>query len=1733
MGIVLKGFICGSGAVSPLIFFNPVQKNSLFLILYKQREFVVTILYRKEGLFIMKNSKKSWLAVILALSMVFMFGCTPTPTPPDDDNPTPPAPSEVDIDLSTLSISPRSSGDSGVAADQGFLITGEDAPKWKEEELRSVLQMEPQFAYSLEKQDDGWVLSPDEALERNSIYRFQAIGGDGKAVQSFAFQTESDLLVNSSYPQQDSDYVDPNSGIEISFNTTGISADDFKAHFSIQPAVSGEFQVNGYTAAFIPKEPLQPATYYHVAVSKGLKAPNGMELTEDYSFSFGTENNGRNQYYLHYSGRDYETYMPGDDIYFFCYTSNEAEQLDYQISAYRFPDYQAYVDDIAKRIDYPNVRWGEKQNYRSDTAGLQQVYQQTQKLTESRTSENFVVIPGEGLEPGFYFMSIQNEDASVYEQKYFQICSLSVYTESASGNSLVWVNDPETGKPLENMEILFRDVEGKAPDASGKTNADGIAKIKTGEIAHSYITIKKDGSPVYYTLDYVQEESEIPLSENYFLAIYTDREVYQPTDTIHFWGVVAPRSPSGKAPSSVAVALGDPDAPSSKVSVQVGGDGTFIGELPITALEKGYYRISILDENGKSYDSHYVHVYEFTKPAYIIDVSHSKPFYYANEPVDFGIKAKYFDGSPVSGGKLFVNAKGEGSVTLDETGSGTYSCYYQPDRGDEIPMWTPASIRYRVSSGDQRDVYMSVNGSVRIIRSRIGVQEECNDSVLTIRANYLDEAKLKADPSLGYDEAYTGMAADIPLRITVNKVTYTKVPLSTRYDPILKENVTVYHTNRTESVADVLQAQTVGGIARIPVDAYQQSEDVRYWYQIEFDGGVSGTVRDSYYPHQVWQWDGENYRYSFQSSYDRLSLKENDTFSLGLYQNGQKAANKGRILYNVYQRGILSSSFMEAGTNETALTFGAEYIPSIQVTGAYFDGRKVFTIDTLYARFDYTDRTLKIDISTDKENYRPGEEAAVTVKVSEPNASVCVGIVDESIFHVEPQDLDIAQQLYKSLYYPDVHQNASYVPYEEADMANPSTAGEMGGAGGGYNGYMREKFVDTALFQTVKADENGIASVKLDLPDNITSWRITAAAVTDDLKGGSNTGNTIVTQPFYLQTIVTDTYLTGDDVSVSAMGVGTEGSHGEEVQYTALLKSPDGTVIDTLEAEGTAGRQTPFNFGKRPAGEYILEVSAKSGEYTDALRQPFSVVSGVQTEPVFRDNVPFGEISSLESVRYPVRVTVYNTLLRPYLQTLTHLMYRSSDRIEELAASYEARKLYNLLLPEDERESVYKDQRLEEIQDWNSGGIRILPKSEADPAATAKMLVAAPDLVESSFMEQYFHTVLSDPAATQEQRIYAYFGLAAMGQPILRDIQRLASEDRPLSEKLLLGAAMALFGDVNGANRLLDSFSRARKEQDGLVWYEGASQEESLKNTANALLLVSLSKSGRDADAMAQWLVQQTEQQKLIDTPVSLELLAYLRSFEFDELPESKFTYMLDGELQEVSLDETGTKTLSFYKDTLEKADFKAVSGDIAASVRTTAYSSGLSTAGENLVQISKQYYPVYAENGFAAGQRVRVECTVTFSADAPDGSYAFADYIPSGMRYLPNQNGYRDSSGDKECFGYANNEGQKMNGYICLYREKDEPVEPLKEPAPVDVEEPITKETINDAEMNPNTNSTEPYDPQAMENGTSGGESRSYTLVYYVSNTLPGEFQTEKAVVSSEDYDIRVESAPGTVVIR
>lgn len=64
---------------------------------------------------------------------------------------------------------------------------------------------------------------------------------------------------------------------------------DIEKYFEISPKVEGRFETNGYAAVFIPKN-LQPGTIYTITIKKGLPLKGtGQKLSEDYIFAFETE----------------------------------------------------------------------------------------------------------------------------------------------------------------------------------------------------------------------------------------------------------------------------------------------------------------------------------------------------------------------------------------------------------------------------------------------------------------------------------------------------------------------------------------------------------------------------------------------------------------------------------------------------------------------------------------------------------------------------------------------------------------------------------------------------------------------------------------------------------------------------------------------------------------------------------------------------------------------------------------------------------------------------------------------------------------------------------------------------------------------------------------------------------------------------------------------------------------------------------------------------------------------------------------------------------------------------------------------------------------------------------------------------------------------------------------------------------------------------------------------------
>ena len=210
-------------------------------------------------------------------------------------------------------ITPEIQQESGksVGVDSAFLLTLDG--KLDEDQVRSSLQIEPAVEYQLQQQEDSvWKLTPEEELKSGKVYAFQVKDWLGQVQQSFAFQTQTQLEVSSTYPEDGAKYVEPNSGIEITFNRR--IQEGAEEHFQIEPAVQGKFEYSGETLIFYPTEAMQDGQIYTVTISQGVQSLGDEQLQEDYCFSFrvGNEEENENGFYLYQDKQ--ETFLPNDPL---------------------------------------------------------------------------------------------------------------------------------------------------------------------------------------------------------------------------------------------------------------------------------------------------------------------------------------------------------------------------------------------------------------------------------------------------------------------------------------------------------------------------------------------------------------------------------------------------------------------------------------------------------------------------------------------------------------------------------------------------------------------------------------------------------------------------------------------------------------------------------------------------------------------------------------------------------------------------------------------------------------------------------------------------------------------------------------------------------------------------------------------------------------------------------------------------------------------------------------------------------------------------------------------------------------------------------------------------------------------------------------------------------------------------------------------------------------------------
>ncbi len=170
---------------------------------------------------------------------------------------------------------------------------------------------------------------------------------------------------------------------------------------------------------------------------------------------------------------------------------------------------------------------------------------------------------------------------------------------------------------------------------------------------------------------------------------------------------------------------------------------------------------------------------------------------------------------------------------------------------------------------------------------------------------------------------------------------------------------------------------------------------------------------------------------------------------------------------------------------------------------------------------------------------------------------------------------------------------------------------------------IREDFPDTAYWRgQVTTDANGEATVSITLPDNLTTWRMDARAVTQDTLVGQATHDIVTTKPVLVSPLTPRFFVVGDKARWARPFTTTPTSPLPLMSPCKLKASPCTAPTPRLLPfpPGSRGSFTG-RFWSTTSTRVDFVFSANAGEFSDASRPTLGTLEG-QGIPVYKFEVP-------------------------------------------------------------------------------------------------------------------------------------------------------------------------------------------------------------------------------------------------------------------------------------------------------------------------------------------------------------------------------------------------------------------------------------------------------------------------------------------------------------------------------
>ena len=270
-----------------------------------------------------------------------------------------------------------------------------------------------------------------------------------------------------------------------------------------------------------------------------------------------------------------------------------------------------------------------------------------------------------------------------------------------------------------------------------------------------------------------------------------------------------------------------------------------------------------------------------------------------------------------------------------------------------------------------------------------------------------------------------------------------------------------------------------------------------------------------------------------------------------------------------------------------------------------------------YAELRVTPEVKRLAVAVDPEidEYQPGDTARIALRVTDSGghgqrAEVTLWAVDLGVLALtgyrtpDPLDLLYAPRGVGLRLASNLVRVAAQVPEGEKGRR------EAGGGGGGDDGgVLRSRFQTTAFFLgSVVTDANGDAIAEAQLPDNLTTFRVMAVAITDADRFGSGEAEILVTRPLVARPALPRFLREGDRFAAGVL-VNHRMGGTPEVEVRA---EPDNVRIEgrtnlERELDPGRGREFRFDFLGRPSDDEqsdsaFFRFDARSSREADAVR---------------------------------------------------------------------------------------------------------------------------------------------------------------------------------------------------------------------------------------------------------------------------------------------------------------------------------------------------------------------------------------------------------------------------------------------------------------------------------------------------------------------------------------------------